>query len=71
MELGKLFVFEDLKETLSELASCMWKLNAEGQVTNEIANESSYHCLAALRYICSDFNRETEKLQKGWILHGW
>jgi hypothetical protein len=64
MELNKLVAFEDLRETLSELASCMWKLDAEGQVTDEIAGESRYHCLAALRYICSDFNRDTEIRQK-------
>ena len=71
LELNKLFVFEDLRVTLSQLASCMWKLDDEGRVTNEIASESRYHCLAALRYVCSDFTRDTERQQKCWIYHGW
>ena len=59
MELNKVFIFNDLYVTLTQIANCMWKLDDENKPTNVIANESRYHLLACLRYIGSDFAPET------------
>lgn len=53
-ENNKLYIFDDLWQTLSQISNCMWKLDANNKPTNEIDNEHVYHLLAALRYICSD-----------------
>jgi hypothetical protein len=53
-ESNKLYIFDDLWRTLSQISNCMWKLDGDNKPTNEIDNEQVYHLLAALRYICSD-----------------
>lgn len=60
-ESNKLYIFDDLWQTLSQISNCMWKLDADNKPTNVIDNEQVYHLLAALRYICSDseFTPET------------
>jgi hypothetical protein len=64
MELNKLFVFNDMYETLTQIANCMWKLDGENKPTNVIANEGRYHLLACLRYIGSEFIPETIRTGK-------
>lgn len=59
MSLNKLYVFEDLKNYLSELANCLWILDKDNQPTNEIADEKKYHLSACARYLLSDFTPET------------
>jgi hypothetical protein len=59
MELNKIFIFEDLWMTLSQISNCMWKLDEQNKPTNKIADEAKYHLLACLRYIGSDFVPET------------
>ena len=59
MELNKVFIFEDLYHLLGDVANCIWKLGVDGKPTDEILNEQKFHCLAALRYIGSDFMPET------------
>jgi len=65
-ESNKLYIFNDLWQTLSQISNCMWKLDADNKTTNEIDNEKAYHLLAALRYVCSDndFTPETIPEQK-------
>ncbi len=60
-ENNKLYVFSDLWMFLSEISNCMWKLDKENHVTNDIANEAMYHLTAAFRSISSDpeFKPET------------
>ncbi len=53
-ENNKLFIFEDLWMTLSQMSNCMWKLSNENKPTNEIADEAKWHLLACLRHILSD-----------------
>ena len=59
MELNKVFIFDDLWMTLSQLSSCMWKLDETNKPTNKINHEEKFHLLAAGRYILSDFIPET------------
>lgn len=61
MEAGKVYVFEDCVFYLSELASCAWEYDREGQRTNKIENEARYHLSACARYILSlsDFTPDT------------
>ena len=59
VELNKLHIFEDMVLTLSQMANCMWEINADNRPTNKIKDEARYHLLACLRYIGSDFAPET------------
>ncbi len=59
MGLNKIFVFDTCIRLLTELANCMWVLDAEGHITDKIRDEPRWHLLAALRYIASDFTPET------------
>lgn len=59
MELNKIKIFKNCTNTLAQISSCMWKLDDEGHVTNDIDNEKKYHLLACLRYIASDFRPDT------------
>lgn len=59
MELNKVFIFDDLFNTLSQISNCMWKLDDENKPTNKVDNEEKYHLLACLRYIGSEFRPET------------
>ena len=64
MELNKVFVFNTLYHYLEEIMNCLWKVDKEGKVTNEILNEQNFHLCACARYILSDFNPETRDLHK-------
>ncbi len=59
MELNKIFVFEDMTETLEELMTYSYKLDSAGWITDDIERKSSYHLMDAMRYILSDFTPET------------
>lgn len=58
-ELNKLYIFDDLYITLSQVANCMWELDSDNHPTNKIKDEAKYHCLACLRYLGSLFVPET------------
>ncbi len=58
-KLNKVFVFDDLFEYLDEKESFSRELNEDYQVTDKIENESTFHYMAAERYILSDFTPET------------
>ncbi len=49
----RLFVFEDCRGVLDELGSYKRKVDANGQVLNEIENKRTFHRLDALRYVGS------------------
>lgn len=69
-ELNKLYVFEDLYVTLSQLANCMWELDNENKPINKVKDEQKYHLLACLRYIGSYFTPETVVHRKLGFSHG-
>ena len=72
-ENNKIYIFDDMWQTLSQIANCLWKLK-DGVITNEIDNEAIYHLLACLRYMVSDadFTPETiESRQGGIVVQGW
>ncbi len=56
--LNKVFVFNDLTNYIREKFSFAFKKD-EGDVTEKIDNEARFHCMAAERYILSDFVPET------------
>jgi len=58
-ENNKVFIFNDLPHIFEELADYSWKLDADGKLTDEIRNKSSYHLMDAMRYILSDFVPQT------------
>jgi hypothetical protein len=62
--LNKIWIFNDLPGLLSQLASCMFRLNDNNTPTNDIKDEAKYHFLACLRYIMSDFTPETNVFNK-------
>lgn len=64
MEKHKIFVFSDLYGLLTQLNTCMWKLDEHGKPTNEIKNEARFHLLACLRSVCSIFTPETVRPSK-------
>jgi len=64
MELNKLFIFNDLRGLLGQINNCMWVLDKEGHITNDIKDEQKYHFLACLRYVLSDFTPETVNRSK-------
>ncbi len=69
-ESNKLFMFDDLYMTLSQLANCMWKLE-DNTPTNKVDHEERYHLLACLRYIGSYFTPETVGvMQRGPVRYG-
>ncbi|MDD5220507.1 MAG: hypothetical protein PHV11_08070 [Candidatus Bipolaricaulis sp.] len=57
-ESNRIYVFSDLVFLLSQISNCLWLLDKDNKPTNEIANEKSYHLLAALRYLMTFFNVE-------------
>ncbi len=59
METNRLYVFNDLVGLLDELFNCLWKLDNDGRITNDIDNEAKYHFCACLRYILTAFRAET------------
>jgi len=56
--LNKVFVFNDLTNYVREKLSFSFK-KAGGELTEAIDNEARFHCMAAERYILSDFSPET------------
>ena len=70
MELNKYFIFNDLHRYLEEIMNCLWKMDSQGIITNDILNEQNYHLCACARYILSDFTPETvakEGREEAWI----
>lgn len=59
MEKNKLFIFEDCYQILFQINNYSWKLDEQGQPTNDIQDKARFHLLDALRYIASDFTPET------------
>ncbi len=58
-ELNKVFIFEDLYQTLFELANYSWKVDEQGQVTGEIEDKAKYHLMDCMRGILPSFVPET------------
>ena len=58
-ENNRLYVFDDLFLTVSQLANCLWELDSENKPVNKVKDEARWHLLAALRYVGSDFTPET------------
>lgn len=63
-ENNKIYFFDDMWMSYSELTNCLWKLK-DGQITNEIDNEAMYHLSACLRYILSDPDFISEVVPSG------
>ena len=63
-ENNKVYLFDDMWQTLTQMANCLWKLK-DGVITNEIDNEVIYHSLASMRYIVSDSDFTPETVQQG------
>ena len=53
-ERGRIFVFEDMHRYLFEKANYSWKLDPQGQPTDEIQDKAKWHLMDAERYILSD-----------------
>ncbi len=58
-ELNKVFIFEDLYQTLFEIANYSWKMDEQGQVTGEIEDKAKYHLMDCMRGILPSFVPET------------
>ena len=69
MEKNKIFIFSDLHRLREQINTCLWKLDEYGKPTNEIKDEKRYHLLACLRYLCSVFTPEREKVKESNIIH--
>jgi hypothetical protein len=68
MERNRIIIYDDLHNLLGEISNCLWELDDENKPTKgKIRDESKYHLLAALRYLCSDFYVETHLPNKGVI----
>src|SRR3990167_5617714 len=61
-ENNKIYIFDDMWQTLTQMANCLWKLK-DCVITNEIDNEANWHLLAAMRYIESDSDFTPETVQ--------
>ncbi len=55
---NRLFIFDDMPETLHEIMSYSRKLDENNQVTRLIDDKQKFHIMDALRYIVSDFPTE-------------
>ncbi len=58
MEKNQLFVFESLRRLRQELTTYLWKIDADGRITDDIHNKSAFHMCDAMAYILSDFTPE-------------
>lgn len=58
MEKGQFFLFRPLVRLRGELASYLWKADADGGITDVIDNKSAFHMCDAMAYILSDFTPE-------------
>jgi len=71
-ELNKVFIFDDMVQTLSELSVYKWKVDTSGTITNEIEDKAKFHLMDCMRYILSDFTPETVVKQKEpRVTGGW
>lgn len=52
---NRIYVFSDLNEYLDEKMSFSYEVTKEDLMTDKIHNESTYHFMAAERYLVSDF----------------
>ena len=58
MEKNQIFVFNTLHRFLEELMTYLWKVDADGRITDEIYNKPAFHLCDAMAYILSDFTPE-------------
>ena len=58
MEKNQIFVFNNLHRLLEQLMTYLWKVDADGRITDEIYNKSAFHLLDCMRGILSDFTPE-------------
>lgn len=69
-ELNKEYIFEDLYDYLFEQANYSWKLDEQGQPTNDIQSKEKFHLMDCRRYILSDFTPETVVGTRPRVVHG-
>ncbi len=55
----KIFIFDDLRETLDDLDTYSYKLDDKYQPTEEIEDKQDFHLMDSMRYALSDFRPET------------
>ncbi len=65
-KLNKVFIFNDLVNYVREKFSFAFKRDGN-ETTDLIVNESRFHCMAAERYILSDFTPETVVIRKRMV----
>ena len=53
IEQNQLYIFEDLHQLLSQIASCMWVIGEDKKPTNKVKDEARWHLLACLRYLAT------------------
>ena len=70
-KLNKIHPFSDLYNYLDEKTTFFYQLDDDFKPLDKFEDEPRFHLLAAERYILSDFEQETAKPDRGWILHGW
>ncbi len=71
-ELGKVFIFEDLVHTLSELSVYKWKVDTSGTITDDIEDKAKFHLMDCMRYILGEFAPETADIRGGpEVRGGW
>ncbi len=69
MGLQRLYIFDDLEETLKELESYSYKMTDDYQVTDEIEDKARYHLLDAMRYVFSRVRPETATKYTPAVIH--
>jgi len=67
-ELNKEYIFDDLYDYLFEQANYSWKLDEQGQPTNDIQDKAKFHLMDCRRYILSDFTPETVMVPKSRVV---
>jgi len=60
---NKLFIFDDMVETLNEIMSYSRKLDDNYQPTRQIDDKQKWHIMDALRYIASEFSPDRRDLR--------
>jgi hypothetical protein len=63
-ENNRVYIFEDLYQTLFQLSNYSWKLDEQGNVTGEIEDRAKYHLMDCLRSILGTVTPETVTNQK-------
>lgn len=53
IEQNQLYIFDDLRNFLQQLADCMWVIDENRIPTNKIKDEAKYHLLACWRYLAT------------------